>query len=159
MLLEELLKESHQKYEEFQSLQKTCDWLLKVHGIEINRHKLSQAYHEANLYVNPPNGRTVFLYQRPGFLDQYNKLAADVVRLAWSDIINYLLGEGRKINYMSAAWFLSSPLYETCLESLNRGQHMNINIHMMPSSVTMRDIMEGKRLYEQGYVFWVCEEG
>jgi hypothetical protein len=157
---ESFVREIHKKYLELKSLQMTAEWLFDDHGIDLNRHKLSRLFRSRALWVNDPNGRPQPHYRDTrSYMDEYNELAADMVELAWDDYRSYMRGDGTKIDWMSACWYLSSEFYQSCLDRLNQNVTTGkFDANMMPPGVKVEDIVLGRGLYEDGYKFWVLHE-
>lgn len=156
----EILLKAHDHYMDVESLTKTSQWLEDEYNIRYNRFKLSKQFHQNELYVAPPNGKPeLAYYQEVTYLDEWNELLGSAIQLAWEDILEFLNGDGSLLNYMTACWFISSPLYSTFLDRLKNNADSNIDENSLPDNVTREDIAKGKEMYERRLKYWVLTDG
>lgn len=148
------LQEIHDKYKQLKSLEKTCDWLKEEHNYITNRHRLSKMFKQAGLHVSPPNGwPDLHWTNTTSHLDSVGRLAAEMIKLAVDD----LMGEGEpRMNLMSAAYFITSPLYELCLGAVMRNSYgRKITKETLPIGINIDKILKAREIYERNRKYWL----
>lgn len=155
----EFLTEVNEKYlNEFRSLNKTCRWLKQEHGIHINRIKLSNLFHKADLRVLAPNGG---IEEYRGDRNAYewasniNELAARFIEDVYNDIRGYLKGEVSRIDFISACASLGSDLYERFLETLQSAGRVRVRADVLPPDIPQEVVLAGIDIYRRNALFWV----
>lgn len=143
----------HQVYQELQSLEKTCTWLADEHDFHINRQSLSRLFRENGLYVNPPNGwPDLYWEQTTAHLDGVGRFATEMIKLAFDDITN---PTGIRMDYLSAAYFLSSEFYDTLLAVVaSKVPYTNV-WQLTPTNVDVSAIVTAREIYERNRRFWL----
>lgn len=149
------LEDIHNIYfNELNSLDKTCVYLLENYNININRQKLSKVFKRANLEVRFPNGHFLEHWiDTDSHLDAESKICAKVIETAWED----MLDPEYRINYISAAAFIADEFYERALATISRNvRYTTVDRHMLPEGITINKIIEGREMYERQYRFWIA---
>ena len=150
-------------YENYKSLSGTIRWLKKRHGIDVNRHQLSDFFrHEHNLPVHPPNGRQDEFY-RPinKWLSPETRLVGEIFQEVIKDIRKYQAGKKIPIiDYLSACAFIGgSTFMEAGLYTLMGGAREEFILEEIPAFgfIDIADIQEANELYEDIITYWVFE--
>jgi hypothetical protein len=150
------LKEIHNKYiNELLSLDRTCIWLEEEYGIKTNRQRLSKDFKRRGYAVFLPNGWSLeetLWRDMSVFYDETSQLVGKLVQTAWEDILKPEL----RIHYLSAAAFLASDFYESCLATLMRNvRSLSVGHELLPEGIKLDDIIAGNSIYSRNYSYWV----
>lgn len=147
----EFVEELHKIYKKEKSLEKTVKIANERYEIDINRFKLSGAFHHFDLYVAPPNGKQIKYYgrMRDEFSSNHSRFAAEWLKL----LIKDLKSEKYSIEYLTACYAMFSDLYKIMLVLLQEGEVRNTNI--LPRGVNKEEIEEGKEIYTLLINRWV----
>jgi hypothetical protein len=149
------LKEIHEKYMALSSLEKTTDWLEQEHKIKTNRQRLSKDFKRRGYFVNLPQGWSMeehLLRDMTVFYDETSQFVGKLVQTAWEDILKPEL----RIHYLSAAAFLASDFYESCLATLMRNvRSLSVGHELLPEGVNIEKIQEANDIYNRNYFHWV----
>lgn len=144
----------HAKYEELQSLEKTCDWLAEEHNWHLNRQKLSRLFKGEGFHVSPPNGwPDIHWEDSTSHLDPIGKFAAEMIRVAFDDITDPNV---RVIDFLSACYFLASDFYKLCLSTVMRNvRFSSIDETSFPAGIDLDRVIRGREIYERNRSFWL----
>lgn len=146
--------EIHQKYRELQSLERTVTWLATDYGYIINRQRLSRMFKEAGLHVNPPNGwPDLYWEDTTSHLDKVGRFAVEMIRLAYEDLTD---PNASLMDFMSAAYFVSSEFYEILLNVVLRNvRNTNVNKTLLPEGVDVDKVIWARETYERNRKYWL----
>lgn len=149
------IEEAHKFYSTTSSLKETATWISVTYGLNVNRHNLSRDFHRFNLYVSPPNGRSVESYELRTWGSNLNRLLGEHLSLLWSDISDYLKGKGSYTDYLTACYAVGDRYYEDVLNILNRSGETPIAPDRTPVGIKKEDVLSGKSRYEKLVKRWV----
>lgn len=151
------LREIHELYlNELGSLGETAKYVAEKYQIDVNRHHLSYHFHRLGWYVKPPNGRPQKHWRETNYhLDEYSRFASKWLEDLWLDILGYERGTSSKIAYQSACAAVSGRLYELCMQSILRNVEWRFDTSVIPSSITIEEIVKGATAYNNAYRYWV----
>lgn len=149
------ITEIHAKYNETQSLERTVKWLADEHGYNITRQRLSRMFKENGLYVSPPNGwPDLFWEDTTSHLDKVGRFAAEMIRLAYDDLRND--ADLTDMNFMSAAYFVSSEFYEVLLQVVMRNvKYTSVDQSLLPEGIDIDKVIQAREIYERNRAYWL----
>lgn len=147
------LKDIHDKYLELGSLDKTTAWMSEELNYKINRQRLSKEFKRRGLFVAAPSGWAAdYWVDYSVHLSPISRLACRIIEEAWQDMLAPTL----RIHYLSAAAFLASDFYESCLATIMQNvKYTMVTREMLPQGIDLDEVIVGNELYSRGYSYWV----
>lgn len=156
------------------SLNKTVKWVEKTypelfekHGYKLYRQKLTELFNEQGYEVRWNKVPKQITHRVANIEDTEALIAEQLILLTKRDLEDYLLKDkGRLIDFLSAAYFLFSPLYNTCILVLQDETNVLIEDNTLFKSLTDYEqedgtytkhgerIAAGKLLYESLMERW-----